>query len=217
VQCSQGRQGGSGSLGGCSGEGDPYRLGCPDRQDGQRVYSRHRRAEPPCSSLPSAPHLPHTPRPQRPAPRRLTAEQQAFAVSHLGLAHQQARRFAIRHGLAYDDVLGAAYEGLCKAALGFDPSLGHRPSSYVVPKVKGELLHHLRDTGFALRICHRYRELWIKARRLVAQGRSDREIAVALGVSVGVWVDVRVACGVPPLRLGHEGYLGQEDAAWLEH
>jgi DNA-directed RNA polymerase specialized sigma subunit len=138
-------------------------------------------------------------------------------VSHLGLAHQQARRFAIRHGLVYDDVLGAAYEGLCKAALGFDPSLGHRPSSYVVPKVKGELLHHLRDTGFALRICHRYRELWIKARRLVAQGRSDREIAVALGVSVGVWVDVRVACGVPPLRLGHGGYSGQEGAAWVEH
>jgi RNA polymerase sigma-B factor len=63
------------------------------------------------------------------------------------------------------------------------------PSSYVVPKLKGELLHHLRDSGFALRICHRYRDLWIKARRLVAEGRGDREIAVALGVSVGVgWI-----------------------------
>jgi RNA polymerase sigma-B factor len=86
-----------------------------------------------------------------------------------------------------------------------------------VPKVKGELLHHLRDTGFALRICHRYRELWIKARRLVAQGRSDGEIAVALGVSVRVWVDVRLACGVPPLRLGHGWYSGLEDAAGVEH
>ncbi len=122
-------------------------------------------------------------------------------MSHLGLAHQQARRFAIRHGLAYDDVLGAAYEGLCKAALGFDPALGHRPSSYVVPKVKGELLHHLRDTGFTLRICHRYRELWIKARRLVARGLEDQEIAAALRVPVGVWVDVRLACGSPPVPL----------------
>ncbi|MFN9629577.1 MAG: hypothetical protein ACK59A_05015, partial [Cyanobacteriota bacterium] len=86
-------------------------------------------------------------------------------------------------------------------ALGFDPSLGHRPSSYVVPKVKGELLHHLRDTGFALRICHRYRELWIKARRLVARGLEDQEIADVLGVPVGVWVDVRVACGSPPVPL----------------
>lgn len=122
-------------------------------------------------------------------------------MSHLGLAHQQARRFAIRHGLAYDDVLGAAYEGLCKAALGFDPALGYRPSSYVVPKVKGELLHHLRDTGFALRICHRYRELWIKARQLVARGLEDQEIAAALRVPVGVWVDVRLACGSPPVPL----------------
>ena len=77
----------------------------------------------------------------------MTLDQQRFAVSHLNLARQQARRFAIRHGLQYEELLGAAYEGLCKAAIGFDPALGHRPSSYVVPKVKGELLHHLRDTG----------------------------------------------------------------------
>ncbi len=77
----------------------------------------------------------------------------------------------------------------------------------MVPKVKGELLHHLFDTGFALRICHRYRELWIKAQRLVAQGRSDREIAVAMGVSVGVWVDVRLACGVAPLRMDLGGQM----------
>ena len=95
----------------------------------------------------------------RKAPRQLSPEQRQFAVSHLNLARQQARRFANRHGIPYDDLLGAAYEGLCKAALGFDASLGHRPSSYVVPKVKGELLHHLRDTGFLLRITHRMREL----------------------------------------------------------
>ena len=70
-----------------------------------------------------------------------------------------ARPRSARHGLQYEEVLGAAYEGLCKAAIGFDPALGHRPSSYVVPKVKGELLHHLRDTGFALHISHRLRDI----------------------------------------------------------
>ncbi|MEB3324873.1 MAG: sigma factor [Cyanobacteriota bacterium] len=95
----------------------------------------------------------------------MTAAQRQFAVTHLGLAHQQARRFAIRHQLDFEEVLGAADEGLCKAAVGFDPSLGFRPSSYVVPKVKGELLHHLCDSGFVVRICHCYGELWIKARR----------------------------------------------------
>ena len=174
---------------------------------------QQRRQAPACCSLPSpAGYRSPGVEPHRPVPRRLTAEQQAFAVRHLGLARQQARRFAIRHQLDYDDLLGAAYEGLCKAALGFDPALGHRPSSYVVPKVKGELLHHLRDTGFALRISHRYRELWIKARRLVALGLEDQQIADALRVPVGVWVDVRGACGVVPVVWGEglEGVVGVE-------
>lgn len=146
------------------------------------------------------------------APKRMSAEQRAFAVRHLGLAHQQARRFALRHGLAYEEVLGPAYMGLCKAALGFDQSRGFRPSSYVVPKVKGELLHHLRDTGFAMRIPHRYRELWIKARRLVARGLEDQQIAEFLGVPLEVWLDVQVACGLPPLPLSRRdrNELGQE-------
>jgi DNA-directed RNA polymerase specialized sigma subunit len=141
----------------------------------------------------------------------MTPGQRQFAVTHIPLARQQARRFAMRHGLAYEDVLSPAYEGLCKAAMGFDPGRGHRPSSYVVPKVRGELLHHLRDTGFALRISHRYRELWIKARRLVVQRLGDQEIAEGLGVPVGVWVDVRLACGVPPIRLGEGGQVDLAD------
>ena len=92
--------------------------------------------------------------------------------------------------------------------MGFDPGLGHRPSSYVVPKVKGELLHHLRDTGFALHISHRLRELWMKARQPVAQGLSDLEIASLLGVPLEQWLECRMACGLRPLSL--EGELDQE-------
>lgn len=76
-----------------------------------------------------------------------------------------AGRFGRCHGIALEELLGPAYEGLCKAAIGFEHARGHRPSSTIVPKVKGELLHHLRDTGFALRISHCLRELWMKARR----------------------------------------------------
>ncbi len=124
-------------------------------------------------------------------------------VAHIPLAQRQARRFAVRHGLEYDDLLGPAYEGLCKAALGFDPSLGHRPSSYVVPKVQGELLHHLRDTGFVLQISHRLRELWLRAREPLARGLSDEQIAAELGVPLALWQECRLACGQPPLPL-HE-------------
>jgi DNA-directed RNA polymerase specialized sigma subunit len=124
-------------------------------------------------------------------------------VTHVPLAQRQARRFAVRHGLEYDDLLGPAYEGLCKAALGFDPSLGNRPSSYVVPKVQGELLHHLRDTGFVLQISHRLRELWLRAREPLARGLSDEQIAAELGVPLALWQECRLACGQPPLPL-HE-------------
>jgi DNA-directed RNA polymerase specialized sigma subunit len=138
------------------------------------------------------------------APRQLNEEQRQFAVTHLNLARQQARRFAARHGMVYEEVLGAAYEGLCKAALGFERERGHRPSSYVVPKVRGELLHHLRDTGFLLRISHRMRELWLRARRPLALGHSDGEIAQMLAIPLQEWLEVRRACGLRPVPLREE-------------
>jgi RNA polymerase sigma-B factor len=137
-------------------------------------------------------------------PRQLNEEQRQFAVTHLNLARQQARRFAARHGMVYEEVLGAAYEGLCKAALGFERERGHRPSSYVVPKVRGELLHHLRDTGFLLRISHRMRELWLRARRPLALGHSDGEIAQMLAIPLQEWLEVRRACGLRPVPLREE-------------
>jgi RNA polymerase sigma-B factor len=133
----------------------------------------------------------------------MTADQRAFACLHLGLARQQAHRFARRWSIAVDELLSPAYEGLCKGAIGYDPSRGHRPSSYLVPKVKGELLHHLRDNGFAVRIAHRVRELWISSRRLRDQGLSDSEIARQLGVPLQRWLECRRACGQRPIPL-HE-------------
>jgi DNA-directed RNA polymerase specialized sigma subunit len=135
-------------------------------------------------------------------PTRLSPEQRRFAAEHLGLARQQAHRYARRWSMPIDDLLGPAYEGLCKGAAQFDPAKGFRPSSYLVSKVKGELLHHLRDTGFAVRISHRYRELWIKARRWLELDLSDEEIAIRLGISLEDWLDCRQACGQRPLSLG---------------
>jgi len=134
----------------------------------------------------------------------MTHSQRAFACQHLGLARQQAHRFARNWSIAVDELLGPAYEGLCKGAIGYDPSHGHRPSSYLVSKVKGELLHHLRDTGFALRISHSLRELWIRSRRPRALGLSDRQIAAQLGVALPTWLECRRACGQRPVPLPEE-------------
>ena len=134
----------------------------------------------------------------------MNAEQRAFACEHLNLARHQAHRFARRTGVPFDELIGPAFEGLCKGAIGFDPSLGWKPSSYLVPKVKGELLHHVRDHGHLLRISHRMRELWMKARRPIALGNSDADIALGLGIELGEWLDVRQACGQRPVPLEEE-------------
>ncbi len=107
----------------------------------------------------------------------MTSAERAFGCEHLGFAHRQSRRFAQRWQLSTDELLGPAYEGLCLGAIGLDPSLGDEPSRHLVPKGNGELLHQLRDTSLLLRISYRLRELWIKARRPLAQGLSDEEIA----------------------------------------
>ena len=174
-------------------------------------------AEPPsrrparCSTPHQPPRPPQAPTKAKAKPRsQLNPDQRQFAVTHLNLARQQARRFAIRHGMAYEDVLGAAYEGLCKAALGFEAERGHRPSSYIVPKVKGELLHYLRDTGFLLRISHRMRELWFKARPSLHQGVGDAVIAEQLGIALHDWLEVRRACALRPLPLPPEDLLADE-------
>ncbi|MEY3757851.1 MAG: hypothetical protein RLZZ263_1005 [Cyanobacteriota bacterium] len=137
-----------------------------------------------------------------PRPRVMGHAERHFALTHLNLARQQAHAFARRHGVAVDDLLGPAYEGLCKAALGFDASRGWKPSSYVVPKVKGELLHYLRDTRYLPRISHRLRELWQRGRRYLPLALSDQQIAERCHVSLAEWLDCRRACGLPPISLG---------------
>jgi DNA-directed RNA polymerase specialized sigma subunit len=116
----------------------------------------------------------------RSVPRFFTSPQRAFTCQHLGLARQQAHRFGRRWALPVDDLLGPAYERLCKGAIADDPSRGFRPSSHLMARVKGEWMHHLRNMGFSLRIAHRLRELWLKGRKYIAQDLNDRQIAARL-------------------------------------
>ena len=137
-----------------------------------------------------------------PATRRvMTNAERNFAVTHLNLARHQAHAFSRRTAVPFDDLIGPAYEGLCKAAMGFDPKRGWKASSYVVPKVKGELLHYLRDSRYLPRISHRLRELWQRAQRYDQLGLLDQEIADRCGVGLAEWLECRRACGQPPLPL----------------
>jgi len=141
----------------------------------------------------------------------LTPEQSRFSAQHVRLAYREAHKMSERTGIPYDELQGPALIGLCKGASTFDASRGWQPSSYLCPKIRGELLHFIRDKTYLLRIPHKVRELWMTGRRHLPYGRSDAWIARECGVELEVWLDCRAICSGPPVEL-NEAVQGQPAA-----
>jgi RNA polymerase sigma-B factor len=78
--------------------------------------------------------------------------------SHLGLAHQLARRFSNR-GESHDDLVQVASLALVRAAERFDPDRGVMFSTFAAASIIGELKRHFRDRGWAVRAPRRLQEL----------------------------------------------------------
>jgi RNA polymerase sigma-B factor len=70
---------------------------------------------------------------------------------YLPLARKLARRYAGR-GEAYEDLVQVASVGLIHAVDRFDPDRGYAFSTFAVPTILGELKHHFRDVGWAVRM-----------------------------------------------------------------
>jgi RNA polymerase sigma factor (sigma-70 family) len=73
---------------------------------------------------------------------------------HLGIAAAAARRFFRRGAFRYtlDELISAAYEGLCSGCIRFDPARGTAPSTYLTSYVEGYILtYHTRERRFAHR------------------------------------------------------------------
>ena len=104
---------------------------------------------------------------------------------YLPLVRQLARRFANR-GEAIEDLEQVASIGLLKAINGFDASRGFEFPAYAHQMIVGELKHHFRDQGWAIRVPRQIQELYLEMNATVAEltqrlGRSPsvREIATA--------------------------------------
>lgn len=107
----------------------------------------------------------------------------------LPLADHVARRFRNR-GEPFDDLLQVARLGLVNAVDRFDVTRGSDFLSFAVPTIMGEVRHHFRDAGWAMRVPRRMKELHLSIGKAVATlsqrlGRapSAREIAAELGTS----------------------------------
>lgn len=106
---------------------------------------------------------------------------------NLALASKLAHRFAHR-GEPYDELLQVASLGLVKAADRFDPSRGVAFTTFATHMIVGELKHHFRDSGWAVRAPRRLQELYMEVNAAVSElyqhlGRSPtvREIAELCG------------------------------------
>ncbi len=137
----------------------------------------------------------------RPLGFKLTKTQAKKAADNMNLARREAWRFQRRTDMPYDDLESVAFIGLMKACHRFDASKGWKFSTFAVPKIRGELLHHIRDHSWLLRLSHRMRENWVKGRRFLDRGHTDQQVADELKLSLEEWLDTRQACSGAPLEL----------------
>jgi RNA polymerase sigma-B factor len=84
-----------------------------------------------------------------------------LVTSHLGLAHQLARRFSNR-GESHDDLVQVASLALVRAAERFDAERGIMFSTFAAASIIGELKRHFRDRGWAVRAPRRLQELLLE-------------------------------------------------------
>lgn len=108
----------------------------------------------------------------------------------LPLAEHIARRFCGR-GEPYDDLLQVARLGLVNAVDRFDVDRGSDFVSFAVPTIMGEVRRHFRDTGWAMRVPRRLKELHLRISKAVGTlsqrlGRAPTAGEIAAEIRVGI-------------------------------
>jgi RNA polymerase sigma-B factor len=121
-----------------------------------------------------------------------------ISVQHRKIVQKIAHDYAKKCRVAYEDLEQIGMIGMLKAVEKFDPTKGVAFSSFATPYVRGEILHHLRDSGSNVKIPRRDRELNSKANRLAREWvvvkqtePTEQELADLMGVSVEKLQSVR--------------------------
>ena len=127
-------------------------------------------------------------------------ERNQKVLQHLGLAHCVAMRQRHRGTEERDDLIQEACLGLIQGLQKFDPSRGLRPSSYLMSRANGQVLHYRGDRSRMVRIPWRLQDLYVSGQRLQQERTqkglpplSDRSIAMYLKVSPQRWLDACAA------------------------
>ena len=83
-----------------------------------------------------------------------------LVAAYIGLAKAMARQFSNR-GESLDDLMQIAYVGLISAIDRFDPERRVEFTTYAIPTIKGELKRYFRDSGWALHVPRRVKQLHV--------------------------------------------------------
>jgi RNA polymerase sigma-B factor len=88
------------------------------------------------------------------------AVREELVGAYIGLAKAMARRFSNR-GESLDDLMQIAYVGLISAIDRFDPDRQVEFTTFAIPTIKGELKRYFRDSGWALHVPRRVKQLHV--------------------------------------------------------
>ena len=118
----------------------------------------------------------------------------------MGLAHCIATRQQQLGPKEHDDLLKEARLGLIQGMDNWDPSRGFRPSSYLMSRANGQVLHYRRDRSRMVRIPWRLQDLYVSGQRLQQERMQkglplldDASIAERLKVTLQRWLDATAA------------------------
>jgi RNA polymerase sigma-B factor len=93
----------------------------------------------------------------------------ALALQHLDLADAIAGNFARRTVHPFEDLRQVAIIGLLKASARYSPAGGRPFRPYTRTYANGEIMHYLRDCGFAIKVPPPWRDLHASGQKLLLQ------------------------------------------------
>jgi RNA polymerase sigma-B factor len=134
-------------------------------------------------------------------PRLIQRQRDRLAAQNDRLALKIARRMLGCCKEELDDLSQLARVGLLKAIDRYDVDKGTAFSSFAVPYIKGEILHHLRDHWSLLKVPRRWLETLEKMERIQRKfEKAGRvmplaEIAAAHGIAPDQWREIESAFG----------------------
>ena len=120
----------------------------------------------------------------------------ALALQHLDLADAIAGNFARRTIHPFEDLRQVAIIGLLKVAERYTPTGGRPFRPYARTHANGEIIHYLRDSGFAIKVPPTWRDLFASGQKLLRQGVPPVQVPQRLGISKERWLEIQEACSV---------------------